>query len=490
MAFRQCPRRLWLEVHRPELREDSAATQASFTVGHQVGDIARQLYDPKGKGVLIDAQAEGFDRAFARTSELLLSAQPVFEAGFRAEGGLAFADVMLPVRKCGRLQWRMVEVKSSTSVHEYHRDDAAVQAFLARAAGVPLTAIALAHIDSSWVYPGNENYEGLLVEHDLTENAFQRGEEVREWIAEAQQIVLRRKEPCIATGGQCRKPYECGFHSYCRSGEPQARHPIQWLPGLLGAKLTANIQTRQIIELRDLPDELLSSKQQRVKAVTLSGQTYFDQAAAAKALADQKLPAYFLDFETIQFAVPLWKGTRPYQQIPFQFSAHRLSRTGKLGHKAFLDLSGKDPSRSFAEELIAACGERGPIFVYNAGFESARIRELAERYPRLARPLLALNERIVDLLPVAREHYYHPSQQGSWSIKAVLPALCPELQYDVLDGVKNGGMAMEAFEEAIAPQTSQPRKADLEKQLLAYCELDTYALVRLWSVFTGTNLKD
>jgi len=101
-----------------------------------------------------------------------------------------------------------------------------------------------------------------------------------------------------------------------------------------------------------------------------------------------------------------------------------------------------------------------------------------------------LNERIVDLLPVAREHYYHPSQQGSWSIKAVLPALCPELQYDVLDGVKNGGLAMEAFEEAIAPQTSQPRKADLEKQLLAYCELDTYALVRLWSVFTGTNLKD
>ena len=138
MAYRQCPKRLWLEVHRPDLREDSAATQTSFAVGHQVGDIAQRLYDPKGKGVLIDPQSEGFDIAFARTKELLESAQPIFEAGFRAEGALAFSDVMLPVREAGKLAWRMVEVKSSTSVKDYHRDDAAVQFLLARSSGVPV----------------------------------------------------------------------------------------------------------------------------------------------------------------------------------------------------------------------------------------------------------------------------------------------------------------------------------------------------------------
>jgi hypothetical protein len=201
------------------------------------------------------------------------------------------------------------------------------------------------------------------------------------------------------------------------------------------------------------------------------------------------LPAYFLDFETIQFAVPIWKGTRPYQQIPFQFSIHRLSRTGKIEQQAFLDLSGADPSKAFAEDLIAACGERGPIFVYNAGFETARIRELSERFPRLAKPLLALNERVVDLLPVARDDYYHPSQQGSWSIKAVLPALCPDLHYGDLDGVQDGGMAMDAFLEALAPQTSKTRKSEIEQQLLAYCALDTYAMVRLWVAFSGTSLK-
>ncbi len=489
MAFRQCPKRLWLELHSPELREDSSATQASFAVGHQVGDIAQRLYDPKGKGALIDPQVEGFEAAFARTQDLLKSNQPIFEAGFRAEGALAFADVMLPVKHGGKRTWRMVEVKSSTSVKNYHRDDAAVQAFLARNCGVPLSAIALAHINSSWVYPGDDDYDGLLLENDLTNEAFGRSDEVRGWIAEAQKVAAKKKEPRITTGVQCSSPYECGFYAYCVGQEPQVEQPIHWLPGRLGNGLAMHIDANGLIELRDVPDELLNDRQQRVKTVTLSGQTYFDQQAAAQALACHKLPAYFMDFETIQFAVPIWKGTRPYQQIPFQFSVHRLSRTGKLEQQAFLDLSGQDPSRTFAEALITACGERGPIFVYNAGFETARIRELAERFPRLAKALLALNERVVDLLPVAREHYYHPSQQGSWSIKAVLPALCPDLKYGDLDGVQDGGMAMEAFLEALALQTSAARKAEIGRQLLAYCSLDTYAMVRLWSAFTGKAVK-
>lgn len=489
LAYRQCLKRLWLEVHRPNLREDSAATQASFAVGHQVGDIARRLYDPKGKGVLIDPQADGFDAAFARTQELLQSAQPIFEAGFRSEGALALADVMLPVRKGGKLAWRMVEVKSSTSVKDYHRDDAAVQSFVARSSGVPLTKIALAHIDSDWVYPGNDDYNGLLLENDLTDEVFDRGDEVRSWIAEAQQIVAKKSEPRIATGKHCGNPYECGFLAYCQSQEPKADQPIKWLPGRLSNGLQAHIKAHSLTELRDLPDALLNEKQQRVKAVTLSGKPYFDQRATAQALAAYKLPAYFLDFETIQFAVPIWKGTRPYQQIPFQYSVHRLSRTGKLDQQAFLDLTGSDPSKAFAEALIAACGERGPIFVYNAGFETARIRELSERFPRMAKLLLALNERVVDLLPVARDYYYHPSQRGSWSMKTVLPALCPDLDYGDLDGVQDGGMAMDAFMEALAPQTSKARKSEIEQQLLAYCALDTYAMVRLWSIFSGSALK-
>ena len=445
LAYRQCPKRLWLEIHQPTLRQDSAATQASFDVGHQVGAIARQLYDPKGKGQLINPKIEGFDAAFARSMELLSSSQPIFEAGFTAGGALAFADVMLPAGKGGKPAWRMIEVKSSTSVKDYHRDDTAVQAFVAKHAGVPLVSIALAHIDSKWVYPGGNDYQGLLVENDLTLEAFSRENEVKAWIADAQTVSRKRNEPEISTGRHCNEPYECGFLDYCQSQVPQAKYPVSWLPRIQAKELKVLIENGSLTDMRDVPDESLNVRQRIVKSHTLSGKTFFDAPNAAADLAPHKLPAYFIDFETIQFAVPIWKGTRPYQQIPFQFSVHRLSRSGKLEHQAFIDITGNDPSKAFAESLISACGERGPIFVYNAGFETTRIKELGERFPRLKRSLLAINDRVVDLLRIAEQRYYHPSQHGSWSIKKVLPAVAPELRYDELEGVQDGGMAMDAF---------------------------------------------
>ncbi|MBC6961831.1 MAG: DUF2779 domain-containing protein [Nitrosomonas sp.] len=486
LAFRQCPKRLWLEVHHPELREKSSTTRAGFTAGRQVGDIARQLYDRANKAILIDPQTTGFDTAFTRTQELLQSDQPIFEAGFRTREALTFADVMLPANQDGKPGWRMVEVKSSISIKDYHRDDTAIQAFIARSSGVPLTAIALAHINNSWVYPGQDNYDGLLIENDLTKETFSRYEEVRTWISEAQKITEQINEPEIPTGDQCSSPFSCDFYAYCHSRELQTEHSVHWLP-YPGEALKAYIAEHGITELHDIPDELLNTKQLRIKKATLSGQPYFDRQAAAQALAGHQLPAYFMDFETIQFSVPTWKGTRPYQQIPFQFSIHHLSQTGTLEQLSFLDLSGEDPSLAFAEALVTACGKHGPIFVYNAGFEKARVRELAERFPHLAESLLTLNTRVVDLLPVVRKYYYHPSQRGSWSIKAVLPTLCPDLNYGDLDGVQNGSMAMEAFMEMLAPQTTPMRKAEIEQQLLAYCALDTYALVRLWAIFASTT---
>lgn len=488
LALRQCPKRLWLELHRPELREDSDATQSSFQIGHQVGEIARRIYDPKGTGALIDVQVEGFARAFERSADLLRDALPIFEAGFSGGGALAFADVLLPAQKEGQDVWHMVEVKSSTSIKDYHRDDVAVQAFVARSAGVPLQSIALAHIDSSWTYPGNGDYMGLLKENDLTTEAFSRTEEVKSWIAEAQIVSASPSEPAAEIGAHCDTPFACGFYSYCSRNMPKAQHPVYWLPNI-GAKMQ-QLAEQGVIELRDVPDELLNAKQRRVKAHTLSNTAYFDAVGAAADLAVHSLPAYFLDFETIQFAVPIWAGTRPYQQNIFQFSLHCLSVSGQLDHRDFLDLSGNDPSESFAQALISACGNSGPVFVYNAAFETGRMSELAIRYPQLGGALLAITLRVVDLLPIARERFYHPSQQGSWSIKRVLPAVVPELRYDALEGVQDGGMAMRAFLEAIHPATSAERKNLIEQQLLAYCKLDTYAMVRLWQVFAGrTDLR-
>lgn len=485
LAFRQCPKKLWLELHGPTPPKPDAQTQARFDDGHEVGRIAQNLYDLKGKGVLFDPGKQGYDEVVTRTGTLIDSSQPLFEAGFSTGGARAYVDVMLPLRRNGQKVWRMVEVKSTTSVKETHRDDIAIQAYIARASGVRLHSTAVAHLDGNWVYPGGGDYQGLLIEVDLTDEAFSREAEVKQWIDQAQTTASKRKEPKIGVGSQCKEPHACPFIDYCHHDAPVVEYPVDWLPGKgKGTKLAAHIEENGITDLRDVDDEHLNTKQLRVKHHTLSGVPYFESAATAKALARHKLPAYFLDFETISLAVPVWKGMRPTQQIPFQFSLHRMSRTGTLTQQEFLDLSGQDPSRKLAEALIAACGERGPIFVYSS-FESTRLGELATRFPKLARSLHDINDRLVDLLPIAREHYYHPNQQGRWSIKSVLPTIAPDLRYGELVGVQDGGMAMLAYREAIDPVTTKARKDEIRRQLLNYCRLDTLAMVRVWQHFAG-----
>ncbi|CAG9933594.1 hypothetical protein [Candidatus Nitrotoga arctica] len=180
---------------------------------------------------------------------------------------------MLPEQKDGKQVWRMIEVKSSTSVKDYHRDDVTVQAFVAQSAGVPLEAIALAHIDSSWIYPGNEDYQGLLKENDLTAEAFSRTDEVKGWIAQAQSIAAEPSEPAIGTGDHCGTPFECGFYDYCSRDEPKPEHPINWLPRFSSTK-EKELTIKGVYDLKDVPDNLLNDKQQRVKDYTLANEVF------------------------------------------------------------------------------------------------------------------------------------------------------------------------------------------------------------------------
>jgi hypothetical protein len=492
IAYRQCPKRLWLEVHHPELRQDSAQTQASFQVGHSVGDVARKLYDPKARGTFLDIQKLGVAGVLEKTRELLPNRRLLFEAGFsigtRESGALALADVLRPNRD-GK-SWDMIEVKSSTSVKDYHRDDAAIQYYIATRAGVSLKSLSLAYIDSSWVYPGGLAYQGLLAQEDLTSPSVLQEREVQRWISDAHRIAASAAPPQQRIGQQCGKPFECGFAHHCHAEDQRVNgivaHPVEWLPGRRTAAMTELLESATPPRsLLDVPDSVLGKKQLRVKSQHASGKPFFDAKGAAQELAAHRLPALFLDFETINFAVPLWKGTRPYQAVPFQFSLHRLSRTGKLTHCGFLDLSGEDPSERIAAALARECGSSEPIYAYNKSFEGGRLEMLADRFRDWRKVLLAIRDRLVDLRPVAEAHYYHPAQCGSWSIKSVLPCIAPELKYSELGEVADGGGAMEAYREAIAQGTPAERKMQLREHLWAYCRLDTFAMVRLWAYFAG-----
>jgi hypothetical protein len=490
-AFRQCPKRLWLEVYRRKDAFNAPDAKRRMAEGDKIGEMARTNFVPNGSGRLIDIKAQGVDEAIRTTADILPDRQPIFEAGFEANGAWCFVDILLPSGTELEPQWRMVEVKSSTKLKPYHLEDATIQAHIATAAGLSLSSVEIAHVDTNWTYQGDENYQGLLTYVDISETAAARAPEVLHWITEAQDVLASPEPPSIAMGKHCKTPHECGFQHLCKAEHPQAELPVEWLAGRLHKDIQSQQRLKPALDMRDVDDALLNRDQQRIKAVTVSGQTCFDQPAAAAELERHSFPLYFLDFETIQFALPRWAGTKPYQQIPFQFSLHRLNSSSSWEHREFLDLSGRDPSRSFAEKLVEGCGNDGAIFVYNASFEAARIRELSERFADLSSALLSLNERMVDLHPVAKRHFYHPSQQGSWSIKYVLPAICPDMvdAYQTLVSVQNGTMAMEAYVAASDLGEMDPAKAEIAKGLKAYCKLDTWAMVRVWSAFTAVELS-
>lgn len=469
----QCPKRLWLQVNHPELAEIDSGTIRRLTAGNTVGDIARSLYSD---GRLIEPGT--LSLALAETREALSEpSRPLFEATFQSKGVLIRADLLLP----DSAGYRMAEVKSSTSVKDYHLTDAAIQTWVCQQNALPLTRVAIAHIDTSFVYPGDLNYQGLLKHVDVTEEIKGLVSEVPTWIEEAQD-TLSGSCPTTEIGNHCTDPFACPFAAQCHPAVADGAFPLTILP--YGKKVITALTAEGLRDLREVKEEQLSNpKHRRIWRSAISGEAVLDQAAGTK-LRVLGYPRYYLDFETIQFVVPIWAGTRPYAQIPFQWSCHIEMSKGSLSHEEYLSDGSTDPRRSFAESLIAALGDAGPVIVYNAGFECGRMRELAANFPDLAPALNAIIDRVFDLLPVAREHYYHPDMMGSWSIKAVLPTIAPELDYGQLD-VADGGMAQEAFLELRDPGTSAERKAEVTRGLLKYCERDTLAMVRVAHFFEG-----
>jgi len=468
MSARQCLKRLYLEVHRPELVVHSSRTQAAFNIGNAVGDIAHRIYGNENAAVI--PYEGGMSHAIRKTARLVGEGPqyPIFEATFQHGGVLVRVDALLPDGDA----WRMVEVKASTSVKDEHVFDCAAQRWVFEGLGHSLTGIALAHVDNTFVYEGDGDFDGLLIESEMTESTDNILAVVPEWIAMAREAVSG-DEPAIGVGAQCFKPYECPFVGHCW---PQGtEYPVQGLGGdraKLGELIAEGIE-----DIRDVPVNLLSEKQQWIQKVTRSGKAEI-LPGAPTFVESLAYPRYYLDFETIMPPIPIWAGTRPYETLPIQWSCHFEPESGMLEHADFLDISGYPPMRMLAESLIRVLGKQGPVLMYTS-YEKTVINALIGRFPELEAPLQAIVKRLVDLHPPTQQFYYHPAMAGSWSLKAVLPTIAPDMQYSELDGIQEGTAASEGYLEAILPETSEQRKVELEQQLLRYCKFDTEAMVRL-----------
>jgi hypothetical protein len=369
----------------------------------------------------------------------------------------------------------MIEVKASTKVRSSQVTDAAIQAWVARGAGLEVERVELAHVNNQFVYRGDGDYHGLFTHADVTDVVVPLQEQLPAWIAAAQHD-LAGPMPEIAIGPHCTDPFTCEFMAHCAPAA--AEYPVGLLPH--SRKLAHQFREEGLADLRDVPIERLTHEDhQRIWRVTTSGQAEL-LPGADETLAGLPCPRYYLDFETVGPAMPLWRDTRPYQKIPMQWSCHRQDADGALAQlMSFLDTTGDDPRRAFAESLAAAIGDTGAIIVYNEAFERGVLLQLADAFPDLAPALQAMASRLFDLLPLVRAHYYHPAMMGSWSIKRVLPTIAPDLDYANLDAVQSGDMVEPVYFEMIDPATSKDRRKALEGALLTYCARDTLAMVRL-----------
>lgn len=479
-SFEQCPKRLWLQTHRAELAELDAGAEARFAAGHEVGDAACALCPG---GVMIEAEPD-LAAALQRTQDLIsASAQaPLFEATFAHDGVLVRVDIMEPDGLGG---WHVAEVKSSTSRKDYHVADLATQLWVLREAGVQVSSAAIRHLNNQFFLTEEGNYHGAFVDTPSLEDAKPLALKRPKLVAEIRS-VLDGEEPARDPGGHCHDPFLCEFVAYCSRDLETARYPISSLPRT-GKQLAAKWAEHGVVELEDVPPgSFTNAVHARIHEATLSGIPYHDVDGARRIIGDWAYPRTYLDFETIAFALPRWLGTKPWEQVPFQFSAHIEDRAGQITHREFLSLDGQDPRRTCAEALVAQIPQEGMVIAYNAAFERTCILRLAERFSDLAEDLKAIAARIVDLLPVTREHWYHRDQGGSWSIKAVLPTIRNSGDYAALD-VADGSAAQLAYLEAISPVTTEARVAEIAQSLRTYCAKDTFAMVEVVRHLTDTK---
>jgi hypothetical protein len=488
----QCPKALWLRTYKPDEAVVDAGTEARFESGNEVGDLAMGMFGPfvevttkREDGSLdLKAMIEKTQQEMTKGTEVICVASFTFEKNY-------CAVVILRKTKNG---WAIYVVKSSSFPEfdgqeaklEKYAPDIAYQKWVLEQCGIKVTDTYLVCLNSDYVRQGELNLQQLFVTIDMKELVENEYPKVPARVSQALKLLASEEEPGLDLSEHCMKPYGCAFLDYCKRqhGVPQDEPTIFDLYRMNFSKKLEHYHAGRIL-FEDVREEALSDKQQMQVECTLNKTEHIDVDGIREFLDSLSYPLYFLDFETLQQPVPQYNGQRPYQQITFQYSLHiKRSADAPYEHREFLAPNdGSDPRRHLAEQLCKDIPMNVCTLAYNKGFECGRIKELASLYPDLAVHLLNIRDHIQDLLtPFQSGYYYVPAMHGSFSIKSVLPALFPDepsLNYHNLDErCQNGGNAMTLFP---AIQFMEPEEAKASREaLLRYCELDTWAMVKVW----------
>lgn len=472
----QCVKRLWLYNFRKDLIPPTPpGQQLLFDQGTEVGILAHKYFK---NGRLVAYDYNQLPQAIKETKELLNNGiEIIYEGTFVFNNVLVRCDVM---KKNGSGAWNLIEVKSATDVKDEYYQDTAIQKYVLEGSGLHIDNVQLMHINNRFVKKGDIDPTSFFVLKNITKEAAvqQRGIDanVKTFMKALSDNV---HEPDIEIGPHCSAPYLCEFQDYCWKDIPT--YSIYDIPNLSWKKKN-ELKVMGIMNVKDVPDNFALTENQRTYVqVDKIGQPHINKTRISDFIKELEYPIYFIDFETIMTAIPLYDGSSPYQQIPFQLSLHVQNKpNGELTHAGYLGDGKTDPRPGLILFMLENIGAKGSLMAYNATFEALRIKEMANDFPAYNKQLLEMTERIKDLIQPFRQHsYVHPKFYGSNSLKDVLPALCPNIPSYNGMSIANGGDAQVAYLNILSGKLSGKEVAKTRLDLEKYCSKDTESMVEI-----------
>jgi len=458
---------LWISINdAARLPAYDAATQHVFDQGHIIGELAQQLY-PSG----IRLEQENIGANLKETTASVKLRKPLFEAGFSGNRLYCRVDILNP---SGGEAWDIVEVKSTNDVKDEQLYDVAFQRHCCQLNGVKINRCHIMHLNREYVKHDDIDPRQLFVTEDVTDRLAEFSDGLETRIAEMLTVIDSDKCPETDIGRHCNDPYDCLLQGECWKHLPE--HHVMTLYS--GKKLGEDLMAQGILDICNIPENTkLNDKQQIQKECVVCRQPHIDTDEIKSFLKSLKYPLYFMDFETFATAVPVYDGTSPYQNIPFQFSLHVITKPGAMvEHYEFLAEGKDDPRPAFLTELKQDIGPKGNILVYYEAFEKSRLKELAKAFPEYQPWVDRINERIVDLnVPFKDFSYYHPQQLGSSSLKHVLPVMT-NLSYTDMD-IGEGNTASLKYMEAAFEDITEKERQKIRHDLSIYCGQDTGGMV-------------
>lgn len=474
----QCKKMIWLNKYKPEEFEETK-NETVLKNGNEVGDLARSYF---GNYSLVKYN-EVLIKMIMETKEYLKQGKNIIcEASFKFDNLFASIDIL----KIDDDGVSIYEVKSSSELKDIYIDDASFQAYILKKLGYKIKSVNVMHVNSKYVLQGKLNLEEFFVIEDVTDIARSKEKEIEENIKEINELLDSEKEPNIDIDEHCFKPYDCPFFKYCSKHLPE-KNIFTLNSMFLKMKDKLKLYKEGKYSYEDLIKEDLNEKiVDQIEFELDKKEPKINKEEINNFMNDLKYPLYFLDYETCQLVIPEIEGTHPYQQITFQYSLHILDEDGNLTHKEFLaDINDEDFIRHFAESLIKDIPDNGSVIIYNKSFEPARNNEISKMYPEYKEDMDRINSNMVDfMVPFFKHWYYVKEMEGSYSIKYVLPALYPNdpsLDYHNLELIHNGEEASTSFLDMRDKSKDEIKK--IRESLLKYCELDTYAMVKIYEKF-------